>query len=81
MSTEEKAAIDRFKRSGGFDAIRKDVLQTWEGMPQSETFKTRLHDIVKDEVQRDPGLLERDRGKAATLLAGVVERYDAAFQY
>lgn len=74
--TTEKVAIDKLKKSGDFDLIRKEVLRQWEASAEGAAFRARLRDIVTDEVNRDTGLLERDRGKAATLVAGAVERYD-----
>lgn len=76
LDVKEKAAIDKYKRSGGFDRARKEILQQWESSEQASAFRTRLESIVKAEIARDPSLLHRDRGKAATLIAGAVERYE-----
>ena len=75
QDASERAAIDRFKRSGGFDEARKEILKQWESSDLAPAFKARLESIVKSEIARDESLLLRDRGKAATLIAGAVERY------
>lgn len=70
----EKAAIDQFKKSGEFDTIRKETLRKWEASEDGIAFKAKLQTIVAAEVERDHSLLARDRGKAATLVGGAVER-------
>lgn len=70
----EKAAIVAFKRSGDFDIIRKETLRKWQESPDGLAFHEKLKNIVDKEVERDHSLLARDRGKAATLLGGSVER-------
>lgn len=69
-----KAAIEQFKRSGEFDTIRKDTLRKWEASEDGVAFRLKLQGIINKEVERDPSLLARDRGKAATLVGGAVER-------
>lgn len=39
-------------------------------------FKDRLTELADAEIDRDPSLLSRDRGKAATLMQGAVDRSD-----
>ncbi|CCG81659.1 Set1 complex component shg1 [Taphrina deformans PYCC 5710] len=70
----EKAAIIEFKRSGDFDIIRKETLRKWQESSDGLAFHEKLKNIVDKEVERDRTLLARDRGKAATLLGGSVER-------
>lgn len=70
----EKAAIEQFKRGGDFDAIRKDTLRRWEASEDGAAFLRKLRTIVTAEIERDRSLLARDRGKAATLVGGAVER-------
>lgn len=69
-----KAAIERFKRSGDFDTIRRETLRGWTDSADGVAFRDKLRAIVEAEVARDAGLLTRDRGKAATLVGGAVER-------
>ena len=70
----EKHAMTEFKRSGTFDKIRKDTLRSWESSDEGVAFLAKLKGIVTSEIERDPSLLARDRGKAATLIGGSVER-------
>lgn len=70
----EKAAIEKFKRSGEFDVVRKSILRDWETSDDGVAFKEKLRKIVETEIKRDHTLQARDRGKAATLVGGVVER-------
>lgn len=74
LEPAEKAAIEQFKRSGDFDAIRKDTLRAWEASEAGATFLKKLQAIASSELERDQSLLARDRGKAATLVGGAVER-------
>ncbi|KAI4173896.1 MAG: hypothetical protein LQ343_002664 [Gyalolechia ehrenbergii] len=39
-------------------------------------FSDRLNELADAEIDRDPSLLSRDRGKAATLMHGAVDRSD-----
>lgn len=39
-------------------------------------FTIQLNELAEAEIERDPSLLSRDRGKAATLMSGVVDRSD-----
>lgn len=71
----EKAAILEFKRSGDFDKVRRETLRAWESSAEGgSSFLAKLRTVVQEEVRRDGSLLARDRGKAATLLGGAVER-------
>lgn len=51
----------------------------WSQFTESEekaAFSKSLHELAEAEIDRDPSLLSRDRGKAATLMQGVVDRSD-----
>ncbi|KAL8716083.1 MAG: hypothetical protein Q9225_006232 [Loekoesia sp. 1 TL-2023] len=41
-----------------------------------KSFNNRLNELADAEIDRDPSLLSRDRGKAATLMHGAVDRSD-----
>ncbi len=70
------AYITAFKRKGHFDALRKELLGAFESSPANDDLSERLRRVVDGEVERDPSLLARDRSKAATLIAGAVDRTD-----
>ncbi|KAL1954484.1 hypothetical protein VTO42DRAFT_1126 [Malbranchea cinnamomea] len=80
ISTAQRAAVDsllcKFKKRGGFDITRKQI---WAGFNESEAksrFTASLNEMAESEIQRDPSLLSRERGKAATLIEGAVDRSD-----
>ena len=63
-----------FKSRGHFDALRKDVFSSFYESVSKQNLIDSLNALAEKEVERDPGLLQRDRAKAALLLDGVVER-------
>jgi hypothetical protein len=73
-AVKEKLVLEQFKKSGKFDAMRKQALRTFEQSPDGIAFKARLEQLVDAELQRDTTLAARDRGKAATLIGGAVDR-------
>ncbi|KAI9816766.1 MAG: hypothetical protein M1827_001411 [Pycnora praestabilis] len=80
LSTQKRLAIDgllhTFKKSGEFDQARKKV---WAEFAESEAkvgFAKSLANLAESEIDRDPSLLARDRGKATTLVEGAVDRSD-----
>ncbi|KAI9718080.1 MAG: hypothetical protein M1812_004338 [Candelaria pacifica] len=80
LSTAKRSTIDSllhtFKKNGGFDSARKRV---WADFAEDEAkikFTTSVTDLAESELERDPSLLSRDRGKAATLIEGAVDRSD-----
>lgn len=63
-----------FKSRGHFDALRKDIFSSFYESISKQNLIDSLNALAAKEVERDPGLLQRDRAKAALLLDGVVER-------
>ncbi|RPA78740.1 hypothetical protein BJ508DRAFT_416348 [Ascobolus immersus RN42] len=63
-----------FKKKGHFDALRKELFQRLLSSPAHATLLEALETITAKELARDPGLRHRERGKAASLLEGAVER-------
>ncbi|KAJ6152394.1 hypothetical protein N7497_006713 [Penicillium chrysogenum] len=68
LSAAQHAVIDKllhsFKKKGGFDSeLRTD-------------FTNKLVALAESEIDREPALLSRERGKAATLIEGAVDRGD-----
>lgn len=64
----------QFKSRGHFDALRKDIFSSFYDSISKQNLINSLNALAAKEVERDPGLLQRDRAKAALLLDGVVER-------
>lgn len=80
LNSIQRSSIDgllhTIKKKGEYDALRKQV---WSQFAQSEekaAFTRSLHELAEAEIDRDPSLLSRDRGKAATLMQGAVDRSD-----
>ncbi|KAJ5301486.1 hypothetical protein N7508_006349 [Penicillium antarcticum] len=76
----QHAAMDKlrhaFKKKGYFDLVRK---QLWTGFNEGEPrtmFTNELLALAESEIDREPALLSRERGKAATLIEGAVDRGD-----
>ncbi|EEP78521.1 predicted protein [Uncinocarpus reesii 1704] len=80
ISSAQRAAIDSllysFKKKGGFDAIRKKIWAEFNGSEAKKSFTSALIEMAESEIERDPSLLSRERGKAATLIEGAVDRSD-----
>ncbi|KAJ5551234.1 hypothetical protein N7461_005932 [Penicillium sp. DV-2018c] len=80
LSAAQHAAIDKllhaFKKKGGFDSVRKQIWADFnDGEPRTE-FTNKLIALAESEIDREPALLSRERGKAATLIEGAVDRGD-----
>ncbi len=80
LNSIQRSSIDgllhTIKKKGEYDALRKQV---WSQFAQSEEkaiFTRSLQELAEAEIDRDPSLLSRDRGKAATLMQGAVDRSD-----
>ncbi|KAL1865569.1 hypothetical protein Plec18167_009382 [Paecilomyces lecythidis] len=79
-----------FKKKGGFDNIRKTIwaefndgfsfgetATNWNDMQEAKKNITdSLIELAESEIEREPALLSRERGKAATLIEGAVDRSD-----
>ncbi|KAF3483196.1 uncharacterized protein GIQ15_02520 [Arthroderma uncinatum] len=80
VSTTQRATIDNllyfFKKKGGFDAVRKEVWAKFNDSEAKDSFTASLTEMAESEIERDPSLLSRERGKAATLISGAVDRSD-----
>ncbi|KAL4754940.1 complex proteins associated with Set1p component shg1-domain-containing protein [Aspergillus terricola var. indicus] len=68
--------LHSFKKKGGFDHIRKKVWSEFHDGEGKEEFTRRLTEIAESEIEREPQLLSREQGKAATLIEGAVDRSD-----
>lgn len=62
--SEEASAIAElvsfYKKSGRFDAARRDLLRDFEASPAGAALRDRLLQIVEAEVRRDPSLISND---------------------
>ncbi|KAA8651895.1 BOD1/SHG1 domain-containing protein [Aspergillus tanneri] len=80
LSAGQHAAIDHllhaFKKKGGFDTVRKKLWAEFEDGEGKAEFTKLLVELAETEIEREPELLSRERGKAATLIEGAVDRSD-----
>ncbi|KAL3260192.1 hypothetical protein ABHI18_004823 [Aspergillus niger] len=80
LSAAQHSAIEHllhaFKKRGGFDSIRKKIWSEFHDGEGKIEFTKLLIELAESEIDREPGLLSRERGKAATLIEGAVDRSD-----
>ncbi|KAJ5832162.1 hypothetical protein N7474_000473 [Penicillium riverlandense] len=80
LSGAQQAAIDKllhsFKKKGGFDSVRKKIWAEFNEGDSKTKFTDQLIALAESEIDREPALLSRERGKAATLIEGAVDRGD-----
>jgi len=63
-----------FKKKGGFDSLRKKIWAEFTSSDGKENLTSRIYEAAEAEIERDPKLLSRERGTAATLIEGAVDR-------
>ncbi|KAI4197476.1 MAG: hypothetical protein LQ346_002990 [Caloplaca aetnensis] len=80
LNATQRSDIDgllhTLKKKGHYDTVRKNVWSQFIESDAKNFFKDRLTELADAEIDRDPSLLSRDRGKAATLMQGAVDRSD-----
>ncbi|KAJ5620648.1 hypothetical protein N7510_004632, partial [Penicillium lagena] len=80
LTGAQHAAIDKllhsFKKKGGFDSVRKKIWAEFNEGDSKTKFTDQLIALAESEIDREPALLSRERGKAATLIEGAVDRGD-----
>ena len=68
------ALLFKFKKQGHYDTLRKQVWATYNNSEAKIALTDNLYEVADAEIDKDPNLLSRERGKAATLIQGAVER-------
>ncbi|KAL8770869.1 MAG: hypothetical protein Q9209_003520 [Squamulea sp. 1 TL-2023] len=80
LSATQRSTIDELlhtiKKKGEYDTLRKKVWSAFVDSDEKKDFTNRLNELANAEIDRDPSFLSRDRGKAATLMQGAVDRSD-----
>ncbi|GFG27488.1 nipped-B-like protein B [Aspergillus udagawae] len=80
LTTAQHTAIEdllhAFKKKGGFDNVRKKIWAEFHDGEARAEFTKLLIELAESEIDREPELLSRERGKAATLIEGAVDRSD-----
>ena len=75
---DQRTTIDalllKFKKQGGYDSLRKQVWASYNTSDAKLALTGQIHAIAEQEIEKDPQLLGRERGKAATLIQGAVDR-------
>ncbi len=80
LNSAQRSSVDgllhTIKKKGEYDALRKQVWSQFAESEEKIAFTKSLHELAEAEIDRDPSLLSRERGKAATLMQGAVDRSD-----
>ncbi|QKX64156.1 uncharacterized protein TRUGW13939_11329 [Talaromyces rugulosus] len=80
ISQEQQTSMQNmlvaFKKKGSFDSYRKKIWQDFYDLEGKTEFTAALEQLAEKEIEREPAHLSRDRGKAATLIEGAVDRSD-----
>src|SRR5271170_2242768 len=78
LNKEQRITIDnllyRFKKKGGYDNLRKKVWADYIASDAKSKLTRSIQEVAEIEIDKDPNLLSRERGKAATLIQGAVDR-------
>lgn len=78
VARDKRVIIDNlnyaFKKKGGFDSLRKKIWAEFASSDGKENLTSRINEAAEAEIDRDPKLLSRERGTAATLIEGAVDR-------
>ncbi|KAI4214139.1 MAG: hypothetical protein LQ351_003224 [Letrouitia transgressa] len=64
------------KKKGVWDTLRKKVWSEFIEGEDKKTFTERINELAEAEIDRDPSLLSRERGKAAAMMQGPIDRTD-----
>ena len=75
---EQRSAIDslllKFKKQGGYDSLRRQVWASYDTSEAKLALTEQIHSVAEEQIENDPSLLGRERGKAATLIQGALDR-------
>ncbi len=81
VARDKRIAIDNlsyaFKKKGGFDSLRKKIWAEFTSSDGKENLTSRICEAAEAEIDQDPKILSRERGTAATLIEGAVDRRGA----
>ncbi|KAL9577663.1 MAG: hypothetical protein Q9212_006220 [Teloschistes hypoglaucus] len=78
LNATQRSAIDSllhtFKKKGEYDVLRKKVWAQYLESEEKQRFNDSINELAEAEIDRDSSFLSRERGKAATLMQGAVDR-------
>ncbi|KAL9617135.1 MAG: hypothetical protein Q9160_008078 [Pyrenula sp. 1 TL-2023] len=72
--TSIDALLNTFKKKGGYDKLRKQVWAQYTGSDAKTDFTRAVTNAAEKAIENDSDLLGKERGKAATLIEGSVDR-------
>ena len=75
---EQRSAIDalftQYQKQGGYDSMRKQIWTSFNASEGKTALTDRVNEVADSEIDKNPGLLSRDRDTAAALINGALDR-------
>ncbi|AOW02014.1 complex proteins associated with Set1p component shg1-domain-containing protein [Yarrowia lipolytica] len=72
--TDARKLVEEFRRSGKFDEMRRDALAKFKQSDLHGDIRQQIQEIVDKEIESQPQVLSRGRGKSAALIEGAINR-------
>lgn len=72
--TDARKLVEEFRRSGKFDEMRREALATFKQSDLHTDIRQQIQEIVDKEIESQPQVLSRGRGKSAALIEGAINR-------
>lgn len=72
--TDARKLVEEFRRSGKFDEMRREALATFKQSDLHGDIRQQIQEIVDKEIESQPQVLSRGRGKSAALIEGAINR-------
>lgn len=73
--TDARKLVEEFRRSGKFDEMRREALASFKESDLHGDIRQQIQEIVDKEIESQPGVLSRGRGKSAALIEGAINRH------
>ncbi|KAG4303810.1 hypothetical protein PORY_002790 [Pneumocystis oryctolagi] len=68
--------VDKFKLNGKFDSLRKEILTIYKNSDAGLQLKSKLEEIINNEINNNHNLFIHDRGKAAVVISNIIDKSD-----
>ncbi|KAG5367923.1 hypothetical protein CJU90_0103 [Yarrowia sp. C11] len=72
--TDARKLVEEFRRSGKFDEMRREALAKFKESDLHGDIRQQIQEIVDKEIESQPQVLSRGRGKSAALIEGAINR-------
>lgn len=72
--SEARKLVEEFRRSGKFDEMRREALASFKDSDLHSDIRQQIQEIVDKEIEKQPQVLSRGRGKSAALIEGAMNR-------